>query len=100
MMWQKRAVVNCAVMATQPTLQSLAETLAALQARQATALQALRERNEGDACLTGTVEATFAQLPAYVEKLRKAQATMDDLAARTANMRQRAQKSADAVVQQ
>ena len=80
---------------TPPSAESLAESLLALQRRQTATLDALRARNASAAQIDPSVEATFAQLPEYASRLRRVQASMDALAARTASMRERAQRVAD-----
>jgi len=74
-----------------PSAARLAASLEALQARQSRVLQLLRDQTAADARLSESAEAAFAQLPEYADKLRRVQATMDALAARTALMRRRAQ---------
>lgn len=70
----------------------LASELASLQARQEALLPQLRHRNHSDQQLIEGVQATFAQIPEYIAKLRRAQKTMDALAVRTKSMRKRSEE--------
>ena len=68
---------------------ALASELEALQVRQAALHEALVNRNTRDAEALSSVEATFGRLPEYIEKLQRVQQSMNVLAMRTSQMRER-----------
>ena len=67
----------------------LAADLDVLNARQVALREELARRQSFDAEASETVAATFGQLPEYVDKLRRVQTAMDELAGRTSQMRER-----------
>ena len=68
---------------------SLAAELAALRERQLTLLEAARSTSVVDDAVREKVENTFAKIPEYLEKIRRARSSMDELSARTEGMRRR-----------
>jgi molecular chaperone GrpE (heat shock protein) len=71
------------------TTDVIVSSLSSLRKRQEAVLSALRHSKEVGAVQAREVEATFSQLPEYTDKLKRVQAAMDSLAARTADMRNR-----------
>lgn len=67
----------------------LVAELEALQTRQVTLLAAVRGASVVDEELLAKADAIFGRAPEYVAKLRQARSAMDELAVRTAGMRER-----------
>ena len=79
---------------------ALVAELATLQARQAALRDRISSQNARDAEAISAAAATFDNIPAYIEKVRRVQQMMETLAERTSQMRARADARCNALVQE